>query len=115
MNLDFGEAAMDLGIDFGGGEFGAASEPEQTSGVSRPCTCLDLRLPLWTQRGVSNITFNRSSNYATPERRATGPNEEDAQKTKTQGKEKLLIRSPNFVMALEQRSNGVAHLDSQFL
>ena len=87
MNLDFGEAAMDLGIDFGGGEFGAASEPEKTPGVSRACTCLNLRLPLWAQRGFFSITFNRSSSYTAPERRATGPNEEDTKKTKTQGKE----------------------------
>jgi cohesin complex subunit SCC1 len=39
MNLDFGEAAMDLGIDFGAAEFGAASEPEKTPGVSRACKC----------------------------------------------------------------------------
>lgn len=51
MNLDFGEVAMDLGLDFGGGEFGAASEPEKTPGVSRACACFNLALPLCTQCG----------------------------------------------------------------
>jgi cohesin complex subunit SCC1 len=52
MNLDFGEAAMDLGLDFGGGDFGGdfglASEPEKTPGASRACMYLDVALPLFT-------------------------------------------------------------------
>jgi len=51
MNLDFGEAAMDLGIDFGGGDFGAASDPEKTPGISRACTCFNLEVPLCAQGG----------------------------------------------------------------
>jgi len=51
MNIDFGEAAMDLGIDFGGAEFGAASEPEKTPGVSRACTCSKLGLLQCTEGG----------------------------------------------------------------
>jgi hypothetical protein len=87
MNLDFGEAAMDLGVDFGGGDFGAASEPEKTPGISRACTYFNHKVLLCAQDVFSSITFNRSSYYTPSERRATSASKEEPKKTKAQGKE----------------------------
>jgi hypothetical protein len=83
MNLDFGEAAMDLGVDFGGGDFGAASEPEKTPGISRACTCFNPEVSLYAQGGFYSITFNCSSCYTPSKRRATSASKEEPQKTKT--------------------------------
>ena len=99
MNLDFGEAAMDLGIDFGGGDFGAASEPEKTPGISRACTCFNLEVSLYAQAGFPASPL--TAPLATPP-----PNEEPQAPAKKSPKKRKLKEKKQVVDSITELRDG---------